>query len=168
MASLCLNNCFNVPGERCVQILTIFSGMRCYGWAPTILIKSFILSTFAWWYLNRLWVGQSFNMITSSSTKLCYISCNLWHGAPLCWEITPSSKSNIKLSFCNWMYLALFKLLSILSNFLVLWLYMYLQSFLTFSLFSSCNIGHFPFLVAFLTNSSFIAEYDLMPSFCVP
>ena len=76
---------------------------------------SLVLSTFVQ-YLNR-GSGQSFNTVTPSLAKLCCVAHNLQHKAPSSWNISHSSKSGIKLSFGNWMYLAQFTSLSILTNF---------------------------------------------------
>ena len=72
-------------------------------------------------FKSGFWAEQSFNMVIPSS-------CELWHGALSCWKFLPFSKSCIKLSFSNWMYLVLLKLPSILTNFLESSLFIHLQS----------------------------------------
>lgn len=67
------------------------------------------------------------DIYVKASTRLLCLH-DLWHGTS-CWKILLSSKSYIKLSFSSWIYLALFKLMSILTNFLELsFFFMYSKS----------------------------------------
>ena len=87
-----LNSCFYVLRKRCIQIHHhVHCGIRCHSlW---LSFEHFsLLSTLAWWYL----------IPDSELAKLICVAHDLWHGVP-------SSKSGIKLFFCNWLYLALFK-----------------------------------------------------------
>ena len=94
-------------------------------------------------FKSVLWAGQSFNNTFISQTQLCCMW--LWHKVPSCWKVLFSSKSGIKSSSSNWMYLAQFKLLSILTSFLKLLLYVSLKL-----LFSLSKMGCFAFLEAYL------------------
>lgn len=134
VASLNMNNCLIMPGKGYVQILQHLHRQEMPSsvkWASTTLqdcvdssdeLRSGNIYSMIHFKLG-LWVGQSFNTVKPSSVGLCCVAWNLWHGAPSFWKISLSQRSNIKWSFSNWTYLVLFKLLSILINFLKLSLY---------------------------------------------
>ena len=117
-------------GRDAYKFFNIFTGKRCHSlWLSSH--NSSRLRGFFWWTLlfssvhicsmifkSGFWAGQFFNMVASPSARLCCVAHDLWHEAPSCWKIVPSSKFGVKWSFSNWMYLALFKLPSILINFL--------------------------------------------------
>ena len=132
---------------------TIFTGMRYLSLWLSSHSSSKLCGFFWWTYLfssvficsmifkSGLWASQCLNMVTPSSDKLCSVVCALRHGALSYWKISPSSKSGIKLSFSNWMYLELFKFQLVLTNFFEPSLFMYSQSIrLLPSNFTVCHV----------------------------
>ena len=138
VASLSLNNCFNVPGKRCVQIIhhlhryempflwLSYHKSRLHGFFCWSLLFSsvHVWSIISKWDLAACQIfqcGNGFNQtllwwtrfVASSSVMLKNVS---------------SSNCSIKLFFSNWKYLAYFKLPSILASFLELSLSMYPRS----------------------------------------
>lgn len=128
VASLCFDNCFNTPGKETKHSLAsskVWDAILC-DWAcialqdcmdsseelfslhlPTdICVKMLSWPTLQYRPLAVLLMTWSFFMLKKSHFLL---------------------KSGIKWSFSNWIYLALFKLLSILSSFLEPSFFIYLQ-----------------------------------------
>ena len=131
---------FMYLGKDAYKSFTTFTGMRCHSRWLISLISS-RLHEFFWCtllftsvhicsmiYELGLWAGLSFNWVTLLSVNLSCVARDLGHGSPSYWKIPPSSKSAIKLSFSNIMYLALFRLPLILTNFLQPSLFMRPQS----------------------------------------
>ena len=85
VASLFLNNCFNMPWMRCIKILHWYE----MPFSVNELPKFLKLCWFFWQILlfssvhiflifkSGFWTGQSLYTVTPSSANLCCIACNL-------------------------------------------------------------------------------------------
>ena len=125
-----------------------YSSLRRFFWRILFFSSIHIFSMI---FESGLWKDQSFIKVTSSSAKLLFhVICGM--------KLRYAKKSHlhpnliIKFSISKWMYLTLFFLPSILTNFLEPLLFTNPKasdSFPQTSLSLSCNVGRFAFLEAF-------------------
>ena len=125
-------------GKDALKFFSVFTSMICHSLllrsrTPQDCLNSFdelfslVPSTFAGWCISQGSELANFSIRLQLHQSNCNIARNMSHGTLSCRNILLSSKSGIKLSFSNWVYLALFKLLLILTNFLEPLLYIDLR-----------------------------------------